>query len=142
MQKKDFFTSQLRKELQNNTLSPLELMFLAQKECADRGFDFSNPNQVIGKLEEEVAEVREAYDDGHPRADLLQEIGDVFFSLVNLCRHLDVDPAEILQGNFDKFLQRCEFIENQLADSNKDWSDVTDPEIRTMWRAAKVTPEK
>jgi len=68
------------------------------------GFDWNDPSEMWGKLREELGELEEAVGQGPART--LDEFGDLLFMMVNLARHLDVDPAAALRGACDKFNRR------------------------------------
>ena len=68
----------------------------------------------------------------------MQETGDVFFSLVNLARHLDVDPEEALNRTNKKFMERFKAMEAVIQKEGKNLSDMTLQEMDTYWEAEKL----
>lgn len=120
------------------TGSALDATYVAQKCSANVGFDFQSLDLVVDKVREELREVLEAFerreaDPGH----FAEEIGDCFFVLVNLCRHVGLDPEELLRSNVEKYLERCRFVEAELHRRQKGWRDAPLDMIYQLWREAK-----
>ncbi len=82
------------------------------------GFDWENPEQVIEKLDEELAEFAEARRKASPD-ELEDELGDMLFVLVNLARFVKVDPEQALRRSNAKFRRRFGYIEQKLAEQGK-----------------------
>ena len=85
-----------------------------QKRAARVGFDWGEAHQVLDKLEEELAEIREALAEGN-QAAVADEVGDFLFASVNLARHLKVDPEAAVRSTNRKFRRRFEYVEQQSA---------------------------
>jgi len=100
------------------------------------GFDWENPEQVIEKLHEELAELAEARRNA-AQHDLEDEIGDLLFVLVNLARFVKVDPEQALRGTNAKFRKRFGFIERKLAERGKKLEDSNIREMEALWQEAK-----
>lgn len=81
-----------------------------QKRAARIGFDWNDPHAVLGKIEEEIAEIRAAMADGS-RSAVGEEIGDLLFAVANLARHLKIDPEEALRKGNSKFERRFRLVE-------------------------------
>jgi ATP diphosphatase len=111
-----------------------------QKRAARVGFDWSAPADVINKIREELDELQvEIAKDKITNADAMEdELGDVFFALANLARHLDIDPETALRRTNRKFERRFRAIETQLASRNKKIEDATLDEMETIWNAVKA----
>jgi MazG family protein len=104
--------------------------------AAGVGFDWQNPEQVIEKLHEELAE----FDQARRNASLSEiedELGDLFFVLVNLARFVKVDPEQALRRTNAKFRQRFGYIESQLAEQGKTLADSNIQEMEALWQQAK-----
>ncbi len=103
------------------------------------GFDWSHIDEIIGKLEEEIDELREALESqGRPRQERIeQEVGDLLFAVVNIARFLGVDPETALRKTNRKFVQRFQFIETSLRQAGKDFEDSTIEEMEGLWQQAK-----
>jgi len=104
--------------------------------AAHVGFDWENPDQVIEKLHEELAELDEARRTAAPDK-LEDELGDLLFVLVNLARFLKVDPEQALRRTNAKFRQRFGFIERKLAERGRKPEESNIEEMEALWQEAK-----
>ena len=100
------------------------------------GFDWENPEQVLAKLAEELAEFNEARRNASP-GELEGELGDLLFVLVNLARFVKVDPEQALRRTNAKFRQRFGYIERKLAERGKKPADSNIEEMEALWQEAK-----
>lgn len=116
------------------SLPPLERALGLQKKAARVGFDWPDAEPVFDKLQEEIAETREALNDP---AALEQEIGDLLFTVVNLARLLHTDPARALAASNRKFEGRFRELERRLHDSGRDWKDVDLAQMDLIWDQIK-----
>jgi MazG family protein len=104
--------------------------------AAGAGFDWQNPEQVLEKLHEELAE----FDEARRKAsqdELEDELGDLLFVLVNLARFVRVDPEQALRRTNAKFRKRFEYIERKLAERGKKPGDSNIGEMEALWQEAK-----
>lgn len=108
-----------------------------QKRAARVGFEWENAVDVLDKLEEEIAELRQAIGSKDPQS-IHEEIGDMMFCVVNFGRMLDVDCEQSLRDTNDKFKRRFNGIENELKLKNKEFSDVSLDELEAIWQAQKL----
>ena len=104
--------------------------------AAHAGFDWENPDQVVEKLHEELAELAEARRHAAPD-ELENEIGDLLFVLVNLARFLKVDPEQALRRTNAKFRRRFGFIERKLAERGRKLEESNIEEMEALWQQAK-----
>ncbi|WP_147124633.1 nucleoside triphosphate pyrophosphohydrolase [Shimia ponticola] len=108
-----------------------------QKRAARVGFDWTDPEDVLDKLTEETRELiaaRETTD-----ADAIQdEFGDLLFVMVNISRHLGVDPEAALRGTNAKFTRRFEYIEAALAKRGSSPEDASLEDMDALWNEAKA----
>lgn len=104
--------------------------------AAKVGFDWENTEGVLTKVEEELAELKGAIQAGR-HEHISEEIGDLLFSLVNLCRFLDVDAETSLRGASHKFVQRFAYIEEELLKMGKEPATATLAEMDRLWEEAK-----
>jgi MazG family protein len=104
--------------------------------AAGVGFDWENPEQVVDKLHEELAELDEARRHASQPA-LEDEIGDLLFVLVNLARFVKVDPEQALRRTNAKFRERFGYIERKLAERGKKLEDSNIAEMEELWQEAK-----
>jgi nucleoside triphosphate diphosphatase len=103
-----------------------------QKRAASVGFDWTDTNEVLARLEDEIRELREAMRSGDATAQH-GEMGDVLFSCVNLSRHLKVDPRSANR----RFEQRFRYVEQAAARSGGEMQDYSSEILEQWWQAAK-----
>ena len=107
-----------------------------QKRAAKVGFDWADLTPVIAKIEEELAELKEALQGGNID-EIRGEMGDVLFSQVNLARHLNVNAEEALRGTNEKFTRRFNYVEEQVVKSELDWPQYSLDSLEKFWLDAK-----
>ena len=107
-----------------------------QKRAARVGFDWPDIEPVFDKIEEEVQELKEAIKQQQQEA-VIEEMGDLLFSCVNLSRHLNVDAEESLRACNKKFENRFNFIERTLNENEKTFQSQSLDELETLWQKAK-----
>jgi len=108
-----------------------------QKRAARVGFEWKNYLGVLDKIEEEIAELRQAEDQKDAKA-VHEEIGDLLFCVVNLGRMMGVDCEDSLRSCNDKFKRRFNGIEKELKVKNKEFSDTNLDELEALWQAQKI----
>ncbi len=107
-----------------------------QKRAARVGFDWSDAPPILDKLDEELRELRVELASGD--TDRIEdEFGDVLFVVVNLARHLKLDPETALRRTNGKFEQRFRFIEEQLAADGRALETASLDEMEALWQRAK-----
>lgn len=134
----------------------LEAHKLSSK-AAQAGFDWPAIAGLFEKLEEETQELHEHVDkvpagaleqNNHAlipedlRAGLEDEVGDLFFVLVNIARHLGVDPESALRRTNRKFRRRLNWVEEQLRLQEKNLEEANLEEMESLWQRAKTLEEK
>jgi len=112
-----------------------------QKKVAKAGFDWTNIDDVLAKVEEELAEVKDAIAKNKTN-DIQEEIGDLLFSIVNLSRFLTFDTENILHKTIYKFVDRFKKVEAELALLGKDVEQCTLEELDDTWNKIKLNDEK
>ena len=109
-----------------------------QEKAARVGFDWPAVEQILDKLVEELRELAEArrakQDDPHVR----EELGDVFFTLVNLSRALGIDAEAAMREANEKFYKRFSFMEARAAKEGKSLADMSLDELEELWKLAKT----
>ena len=109
---------------------------------ANVGFDWDEPGAVIDKVDEELAELRQAVASADP-AHIEEELGDLLFTVANLARKLRVDPESALRAANGKFTRRFRAIEQRLAARGRALHDATPEELEREWQAGKaLSPEE
>jgi ATP diphosphatase len=109
------------------------------KRAARVGFEWPDLQGPLEKLQEELSELRYEINADAPPERLSDEIGDVLFSVVNLARHLSIDPESALRHCNAKFERRFRFIEDSLVAEGRDIADTTLDDMEDRWKAAKRT---
>ncbi len=109
-----------------------------QKRAARANFDWPDATAVLAKVEEEVAELRQAMEAGN-RADIEGEMGDVLFSCVNLARHLKLDAEANLRQANSKFERRFREVEARAAAEGQALQQLSPQELDALWEAVKST---
>lgn len=119
------------------TAQPIEKEAVAlQQKAAEVGFDWSTPAPIFNKIDEELKELKEALK-SEKQEDIEDEFGDVYFTLLNLARRLDIAPETALKKANSKFRYRFNFIENSLAKEKRNLNDASLDEMENLWNEAK-----
>ncbi len=108
-----------------------------QKRAANHGFDWPSVDGAVDKLEEEIEELKQALHQGQSEL-LLDELGDVLFSAVNVCRHSGIDGEAALRSTMRKFERRFQYIENCIEKSERSLDEVSLDEMDRLWEEAKT----
>ncbi len=108
---------------------------------ANVGFDWAAPGDVLDKVDEEMAELRQAIASAD-HAHIEEELGDLLFTVANLARKLRVDPESALRAANGKFTRRFRAIEHRLAARGRTLHDATPEELEREWQAVKRMPEE
>ena len=108
-----------------------------QKRAARVGFDWPDAAQVLDKLEEEIAELRQALEAPENSDHIAEEAGDLLFACVNLARHLELDAETTLRDANAKFTRRFRAIEAALAKQGRRLGDASLEEMEELWQRAK-----
>lgn len=109
---------------------------------ANVGFDWDEPGAVIDKVDEELAELRQAVASADP-THIEEELGDLLFTVANLARKLRIDPESALRAANGKFTRRFRAIEQRLAARGRALHDATPEELEREWQAVKaLSPEE
>jgi len=134
------------------TLPALLRAYQLQARASRVGFDWTHDakgfDQVLGKIEEEIQELRvairapasnqEESDAGTARqAQIAAEFGDVVFSLVNLARFINVNPEDALRQASNRFVERFQFIEAQAIQLGRTIGELSFAEMDRLWEEAK-----
>ena len=119
-------------------LPSLMRAYKVQKKAALVGFDWDSIEDVVNKLEEELAELKDAYQEGKEEK-ISEELGDLLFSVVNLARFLKVEPELALRATTEKFIARFEYIEKMAP---RPLEEMTLEEMDKLWNDAKIAFSK
>lgn len=107
-----------------------------QDKARGVGFDWERKEQVWDKVQEEMNEFRQEESAGHSEK-MMQEFGDLLFSLVNYARFLKIDPEEALERTNKKFIKRFQFLESSASRDGKKLEEMTLAEMDQYWNQAK-----
>ena len=107
-----------------------------QKRAKSVGFDWQNENEVLRKIDEEIDELKRAKA-SQKKEDISEEIGDLFFTLVNLSRHYNLEPEDIIRKANLKFEKRFRKMEDEASMANVDLKDLEINELETLWQRIK-----
>jgi MazG family protein len=107
------------------------------EKAARVGFDWRRTEDVFEKLEEEIAEVREAIAGGDEQA-IHDEIGDLLFTIANIARKLGVNAEEALQSTNRKFTRRFESMESKVRGDGRNLDQLTLEQMDALWDEAKA----
>lgn len=119
-----------------NSLPALVKANRIQDKVSGVGFDWETPEQVWGKVEEEIKELQQEVNSGH--MDRMEsELGDVLFSLVNYARFLKINPENALERTNKKFIKRFVYLEQKAKAIGKSLSEMTLKEMDIYWDEAK-----
>lgn len=106
------------------------------RRAAKVGFDWTRPEEVFHKVDEELAEFKEAVSQGS-RGEIREELGDLLFVIVNAARHLEVNAETALDETSDKFERRFRHIEKGLSDRGTTLEQASLAEMDELWDEAK-----
>ena len=107
-----------------------------QKRAKSVGFDWQNENEVLRKIDEEIDELKRAKA-SQKKEDISEEIGDLFFTLVNLSRHYNLEPEDIIRKANLKFETRFRKMEDEASMANVDLKDLEINELESLWQRIK-----
>ena len=107
-----------------------------QNRAAKVGFDWDEIESTLEKLEEEVAELRQAVEN-KDEENIFEEMGDTLFAAVNVSRFARVNPELALDGSVNKFINRFEYVETKANEQGKNLEDMTLSEMDKLWDEAK-----
>ncbi|MBD9455213.1 nucleoside triphosphate pyrophosphohydrolase [Rhizobium sp. RHZ02] len=108
-----------------------------QERAAKVGFDWSTPEPILDKIEEEIGELRVALAEGD-QAKVSDELGDLIFAVVNIGRHVKADPEDSLRGTNTKFRRRFIHIEAVLDAEGETLDAASLERMEEIWQAAKA----
>lgn len=107
-----------------------------QKRAARVGFDWNELDEALPKLDEEIAEFKESLKTKDATA-IEDELGDIFFMLVNISRFLEINPEDALRKTISKFIHRFRYIEENAAEAGRSLKEMTLDEMEKLWQEAK-----
>ncbi len=119
------------------TLPPVLRALKLQQRAAGVGFDWPDLEPVFSKLQEEIKELQHGIEARKGSEYINEELGDILFVCINLCRKLDVNPDAALELTNQKFIQRFRYIEEALESKGKTVEQSSLHEMDALWDEAK-----
>ena len=126
-----------------NTLDQIEIniptllrSLKIQKKAAALNFDWENETQVLNKIDEEINELKDAFKLNDKKM-IEEELGDLFFSIINLSRRLNLDPEQTIRKANKKFITRFNEMENFVEDNKLKWHNLTKDDFKNLWNKIK-----
>jgi ATP diphosphatase len=116
---------------------PLQRAVELQRAAAALGFDWRDPAAVLPKLREELGELEASLSITDGREQVVEELGDLLFTCVNLSRHLGLDADTVLMRANAKFEKRFRRLEQDAAQQGKTLADLTLMEMDALWESGK-----
>ena len=108
------------------------------QKAADVGFDWNSPKDVLDKLDEELAEIRQALLNGDSIRHIEEEVGDLYFALINFNRKMQIDSDRAFLAGVTKFERRFRSLEEWIQKSGRKTSDLTPDELEDVWKLVKM----
>ena len=115
--------------------------YRTQEKAAGVGFEFPDRDQAWGKVEEELAEFREAVEKNAGADEREAEFGDLLFALTNFARQAGINPENALRATNDKFTRRFQHVEERLDENGSSIEEADLSSAATLWKEAKQTDE-
>ena len=138
MTDKTFFANEFYEKL--GTEHPFKLLTDAQNRANEAGHDFActDASSVLDDFEEEVSELREALEAEEKDINHIRnEIGDCFFSLINICRVNDLDVDGVLEKIAERWLTRKKYQEDKVKSAGYTWANLPSHESSRFWKEVK-----
>jgi MazG family protein len=107
------------------------------KRAALVGFEWPDVAGALDKLDEELGELRQELREQAGEAAITNELGDVLFCMVNVCRYLKIDPETALRGANAKFERRFGYVERRLREQGRHAREATLAEMDKLWDEGK-----
>ena len=122
-------------QIENNMPTILKSLKI-QKKAASLNFDWISKDQVLKKVDEELNELKDALKEKNNK-NIEDELGDLFFTLISLSRHLNLDPDQTLKKANQKFIKRFNKMENIIEDKKLKWHNLKAINFKNLWNNAK-----
>lgn len=109
------------------------------KAAKSINFDWKTPDEVFDVLLSEIQELKKEWQESKNKKspELYAELGDVYFSLAQVCRHLDLEPELVAHDGNQKFLKRFQQMEKIAKSRNQEISDLQETDLEDLWKKAK-----
>lgn len=117
-------------------LPALQRAYRLQEKASKVGFDWDKKEQVWAKVIEEIEEMHKSEKE-ETREELENEVGDVFFAMVNYSRFLNINPEYALRNSIKKFIKRFNYIEDKVNESGRKIHESNLEEMDKYWNESK-----
>lgn len=107
-----------------------------QEKASSAGFDWEDIGQVWGKLDEEISEVKFAQKENNFKK-IEGELGDLLFTVINLCRFFDISAENALRKSNKKFIKRFQSLEKKISNSDRAFKEYSQNELDSIWTEIK-----
>ena len=107
-----------------------------QKKAASLNFDWENETQVLNKIDEEIHELKDALKVNNKKM-IEEELGDLFFTIINLSRRLNLDPEQTIRKANKKFTTRFNEMENFIEENKLKWHNLKKHDFENLWNKIK-----
>ena len=107
-----------------------------QKKAASLNFDWENETQILNKIYEEMHELKDAFKLNDKKM-IEEELGDLFFTIINLSRRLNLDPEQTIRKANKKFTTRFNEMENFIEDNKLKWHNLKKHDFKNLWNKVK-----
>jgi tetrapyrrole methylase family protein / MazG family protein len=126
------------------SMPALTMAFRMGEKAGGVGFDWNHPHEVLNKIEEELAEVKQAMASGGDiqKEALTSEIGDLLFATASLARKLSIDPEHALKQSLEKFRSRFGSLEQAVKKSGRTIDALSIEQLEEIWQEVKRGREK
>ena len=118
------------------SLPALIKAFRIQEKVSGVGFDWNNRDEVWDKVQEEMGELQQEVSQNSDKVE--DELGDLFFALINYARFLNLNPEDALEKTNRKFIRRFQYIEQQAKANNQKITDLSLDTMDSYWQEAKT----
>ena len=118
----------------------VETAISIQRRTSETGFDWDDVSGITGKIREELREIEHEIETGNHEG-IKEEAGDLIFSVINLCRYLDLDPRQSLDLTNRKFMRRYLYVERRLSHDTAAPGESKLERMERYWEESKLYDE-
>ena len=141
----DVITTNVREIISAGVIMSIyKVAYDISKQASDEGFDWDHWTGSYSKVQEELEEVRQEaiLFKGKVHPEMIEEFGDLIFSIMSLARHLEIDPEEACQVGVQKFVKRYDEFKKFTRDRGVEIKDTTEDARKELWNNYKKTLAK
>ncbi|MFO7914118.1 MAG: nucleoside triphosphate pyrophosphohydrolase [Candidatus Krumholzibacteriales bacterium] len=119
-----------------SSLHPMRRAISVSRRAVNIGFDWPDQDGILNQIEEEIEELREASQTGNPE-EILDETGDLLFTMVNLALHHGIDPEGALNSTVNKFIRRFRNMESLAGRQGAKLEELGADQLEELWKESK-----